>query len=236
MRNDSTGQGSFLRISLQGTESNRDAIGAEVTLYSATARTSRIRRMTVKSSLSYLSQCDRRLVFGLPADEKPRRLEIRWPRGRLEQLSVVPREGELLVVEGEAPEAQVAVQAAPPKPAAPSNSIVLRNRGRSLLESGRPAESLKELRSALRLDPHDFVAWRAVLVALEKLGRQEELQQLTTYKEDIERGILQSEEDIEFYENNKECNVCRQDIPEDFREKMIEHFHGKMHQLSLIHI
>jgi len=61
---------------------------------------------------------------------------------------------------------------------------------------------------------------------------KEELQQLTTYREDIERGILQSEEDIEFYENNKECNVCRQDIPEVFREKMIEHFHGKMHQLS----
>ena len=61
---------------------------------------------------------------------------------------------------------------------------------------------------------------------------KEEFKQLTTYREDIERGILQSEEDIEFYENNKECNVCRQDIPEDFREKMIEHFHGKMHQLS----
>ena len=61
---------------------------------------------------------------------------------------------------------------------------------------------------------------------------KEEFKQLTTYREDIEKGILQSEEDIEFYENNKECNVCRQDIPEDFREKMIEHFHGKMHQLS----
>ena len=38
--------------------------------------------------------------------------------------------------------------------------------------------------------------------------------------------LVDSEEDIEFYENNKECNVCRQDIPEDFREKMIELFHG----------
>ena len=55
---------------------------------------------------------------------------------------------------------------------------------------------------------------------------------MLNYKNDIEKGVLQSEEDIEFYENNKECNVCRQDIPEDFREKMIELFHGKMHQLS----
>ena len=61
---------------------------------------------------------------------------------------------------------------------------------------------------------------------------REEVKSLLNYKNDIERGVLQSEEDIEFYENNKECNVCRQDIPEDFREKMIEHFHGKMHQLS----
>ena len=61
---------------------------------------------------------------------------------------------------------------------------------------------------------------------------REEVKSLLTYKSDIERGVLQSEEDIEFYENNKECNVCRQDIPEDFREKMIELFHGKMHQMS----
>ena len=179
LRNDSAGQGSFLRISLQGTESNRDAIGAEVTLYSATAGATRIRRMTVKSSLSYLSQCDRRVVFGLPGGEKPRRLEIRWPRGRLEQLTGIPQGGELLVVEGKAPAAQDAdpEAEASPQGATPTNSIVLRNRGRSLLEAGRPDESLRELRGALQLDPHDFVAWRAVLLALEKLDRQEELQQ-----------------------------------------------------------
>jgi len=61
---------------------------------------------------------------------------------------------------------------------------------------------------------------------------KEEIKTLLNYKNDIEKGILQSEEDIEFYEKNKECNVCRQDIPDEFREKMIEHFHGKMHQLS----
>ena len=61
---------------------------------------------------------------------------------------------------------------------------------------------------------------------------REEDKSLVNYKNDIERGILQSEKDIEFYESNKECNVCRQDIPDKFREKMIEHFHGKMHQLS----
>ena len=61
---------------------------------------------------------------------------------------------------------------------------------------------------------------------------REEVKSLKVYKDDIEKGILQSENDIEFYEENKECNVCRQNIPDEFREQMIKHFHGKMHQLS----
>tara|TARA_B100000427_G_scaffold201848_1_gene167736 strand:- start:3144 stop:4871 length:1728 start_codon:yes stop_codon:yes gene_type:complete len=61
---------------------------------------------------------------------------------------------------------------------------------------------------------------------------REEVKSLKIYKDDIEKGILQSENDIEFYEENKECNVCRQNIPDEFREQMIKHFHGKMHQLS----
>ena len=88
-----------------------------------------------------------------------------------------PPEGGLLLVEGEAPAAQAAVKTVSSRPVAAANSVVLRNRGLELLEGGRPEESLKELRSALRLDPHDFVAWRAVLLALEKLGRKQELQE-----------------------------------------------------------
>ena len=45
--------------------------------------------MTVKSSLSYLSQCDRRVVFGLPDGEKPQRLEIRWPSGKATEMTDV---------------------------------------------------------------------------------------------------------------------------------------------------
>lgn len=174
LRNDSAGQGRFLRISLQGTESNRDAIGAEVTLYSGSGGVSRARRMTVKSSLSYLSQSDRRIVFGLPGGEKPERLEIRWPRGRLELLTGLPPQGELRVVEGKARAVEPTARGAPVA-ANPLNSVVLRHRGEALLAQGRAEASLAHLRAATRRDPHDFVAWRAVLVALEKLGRKEEL-------------------------------------------------------------
>ena len=41
---------------------------------------------------------------------------------------------------------------------------------------------------------------------------------------------MKFEEEIEFYENNETCGGCRQNIPEDFRENMIQDFHGKMHE------
>jgi tetratricopeptide (TPR) repeat protein len=52
----------------------------------------------------------------------------------------------------------------------------LRGRGAALLEKGQAEDALKELREALRLDPNDFVAWRDTLIALEKLGREAELE------------------------------------------------------------
>ena len=174
LRNDSVRPGGFLRLILRGTESNRDAIGAEATLYSEAGGVSRLRRMTVKSSPSYLAQCDRRIVFGLGVEEKLRKLEVRWPRGRVELVTELPPGGELLLVEGEAQ----AVEAAPGRTAQRTgrpNSVVLRGRGSALLAKGRTEDALRELREALRLDPNDFVAWRETLIALKKLGREAEL-------------------------------------------------------------
>ena len=175
LRNDSVRPGGFLRLTLRGTESNRDAIGAEATLYSETGGVGRVRRMTVKSSPSYLAQCDRRVVFALGVEERVRKLEVRWPRGRVELITELPPEGELLVVEGKAQ----AVEAGPrqdPEGVGRPNSVVLRGRGAALLQKGQTEEALKELREALRLDPNDFVAWRDTLIALEKLGRDAELE------------------------------------------------------------
>ena len=53
---------------------------------------------------------------------------------------------------------------------------------------------------------------------------------LSTYQQGIEKNIMKFEEEIEFYEKNETCGVCRQNIPEDFRENMINDFHGKMHE------
>ena len=53
---------------------------------------------------------------------------------------------------------------------------------------------------------------------------------LSTYQQGIEKNIMKFEEEIEFYEKNENCSVCRQNIPEDFRKNMIQDFHGKMHE------
>ena len=53
---------------------------------------------------------------------------------------------------------------------------------------------------------------------------------LHDYRRDIEKNIDKYENEIEFYEKNEACNICRQDIPKIFRKSMIENFHAKMHE------
>jgi len=52
---------------------------------------------------------------------------------------------------------------------------------------------------------------------------------LSDYERGIEKNIMKFQEEIEFYENNETCGVCRQSIPKNFRKEMIEDFHTKMH-------
>ena len=53
---------------------------------------------------------------------------------------------------------------------------------------------------------------------------------LSTYQQGIEKNMMKFEREIEFYEENEKCNTCRQDIPDNFREEMINDFHAKMHE------
>jgi hypothetical protein len=79
LRNDSAG-GQWITIRLEGTMSNRDAIGARVTAEVAGVR----QTAEVRSGGSYLSQNDVRVHFGLGTARQVDRLTIRWPSGRVE--------------------------------------------------------------------------------------------------------------------------------------------------------
>ncbi len=57
-----------------------------------------------------------------------------------------------------------------------------------------------------------------------------ELSKLQTFQQGIERNILKSESEIEFYEENDTCSICNQDLSDEHKTKMISEQHGKMHE------
>jgi enediyne biosynthesis protein E4 len=85
LRNNVGKNNSWIGFELQGTSSNRDAIGARITVFCPTER--RVRWITGGSS--YLSSHDKRVVVGLGhiAAGTIVSAEIRWPNGKFQRLS-----------------------------------------------------------------------------------------------------------------------------------------------------
>ena len=86
LRNDNGNQNDMLRVKTVGTRSNRDGIGAKVTVKTSTG--ARLFAM-VKTGSSYLSQSELPLTFGLgkPEAGKTVSLEIVWPSGQKDTIS-----------------------------------------------------------------------------------------------------------------------------------------------------
>lgn len=80
-RNDQSAGNRSLRLRLQGTVSNRDAIGAVVRVYHEGTSQAR----TVRSGSSYLSQSELPLTFGVGRRDRVERVVITWPNGRVEE-------------------------------------------------------------------------------------------------------------------------------------------------------
>ena len=74
--------GSWLSLKLEGTRSNRSAIGARVTLRAGSRRYVD----EVRAGGSYLSHSDRRLHFGLGLATHVDEIQIQWPSGTVETL------------------------------------------------------------------------------------------------------------------------------------------------------
>jgi enediyne biosynthesis protein E4 len=79
-RNDQLAGNRCIRFALVGTQSNRDAIGANVRVEYEGASQQRM----VKSGSSYLSQSELPVTFGLGKRDKIARVIIEWPNGRTE--------------------------------------------------------------------------------------------------------------------------------------------------------
>ncbi len=97
LRNDGGSRNNRLRITLQGTRSNRDAIGALVRVMTGSGPGPW--RM-VKTGSSYLSQSELPVTIGLGAADKATGIEIRWPNGQAETVPGTAANQSLRIVEG----------------------------------------------------------------------------------------------------------------------------------------
>jgi hypothetical protein len=90
----------WLGVITEGTRSNRDGIGATVTVVAGTKRWTQ----EVRSGSSYISSNDLRLHFGLGSATTIDGIEISWPSGLRERFTVNAVDSFLTVVEGQGKE------------------------------------------------------------------------------------------------------------------------------------
>ena len=75
----------WLAVELEGTESNRDAVGALVTIETGVEKQLRL----VSAGSSFASQNGERLYFGLNDKTQVDVLTVRWPSGRVERFEKI---------------------------------------------------------------------------------------------------------------------------------------------------
>lgn len=90
----------WMRIRLEGAKSNRDAIGARVTVVTTEPRLTLSR--TVRAGDAFLAQSSKWLHFGL-ADSEVDQVRIRWPSGLRQQLAGLSTGAHYTIREGEEP-------------------------------------------------------------------------------------------------------------------------------------
>jgi len=128
LRNENGNQNDLLRVRAVGTRSNRDGIGAKITL--KTAKGAKLFNM-VKTGSSYCSQSELPLVFGLgpPEDGKNLTLEIAWPSGGRDTITDIKPNQSITVQEGKGVTSAAAIvfAKATPSPSPPPQSSPPKN-------------------------------------------------------------------------------------------------------------
>jgi len=83
LRNNIGSRRNWLAVELTGTQSNRDAVGAMVTIETGGAKQLRL----VSAGSGFASQNSERLYFGLNEKTQIDALTVRWPSGRVERFN-----------------------------------------------------------------------------------------------------------------------------------------------------
>ena len=190
LHNEGGNRNYWLGLKLVGGASNRDAIGARVTVRAG----SLIQVRELQRGRGFQGQSDPRLVFGLGDRQRVDAVEIRWPSGR-QQVVEAPllrryleiREGRPEVIAGAevalpGPLAQPAsvpsvTAGRPPVSASPGDRSVadLRKAGTEYYGQGRYPEALTALTEVLNREPDDLASYVNLgMVLYAGLGRYEE--------------------------------------------------------------
>ncbi len=97
LRNDGGNANNSVLIKLVGVKSNRDGIGARVTVVSGDLT----QTDEVRSGDSYLSQSDMRLHFGVEKRAKIDQIQVRWPSGTVDKITGVTANKIITLKEGQ---------------------------------------------------------------------------------------------------------------------------------------
>ncbi len=109
LRNDGgNGAGNFVLVKTVGVKSNRDGVGARVSVVSGDLA----QKDEVRSGDSYLSQSDHRLHFGLGERTKIDSMEVRWPSGTVDKVTNAKVNSLVVIKEGQGVVAQKEFKAA----------------------------------------------------------------------------------------------------------------------------
>jgi hypothetical protein len=96
LRNDSRNSNHWIQISLQGTKTNRDGIGARVKVVAGDL----VQIDEVHSGRSYQSHYGMRLYFGLGKHKLVDRIEVRWIGGGTDVFEKIPADRLVILAEG----------------------------------------------------------------------------------------------------------------------------------------
>ncbi len=110
LRNVSEGSGHWLKVRTVGTKSNRDGIGAKVSVLVGKL----VLVDEVRSGGSYLSQSSLRLHFGLGPARRADDLTVRWPSGLVEDFKAIQADRCVLLKEGSGVAQVVTLKTWPP--------------------------------------------------------------------------------------------------------------------------
>ena len=94
LRNDSRASGHWLMVKTVGVASNRDGIGARVSVTAGSA----VQIREIRAGDGFLTRSDARAHFGLGQHGRAQLVEVRWPSGQVDRIADVPA-GHVLVVE-----------------------------------------------------------------------------------------------------------------------------------------